>query len=555
MAWLFVAFWLAGCEDLEDTYDEFAGDGMIRYVGKCSEADFDVVPGWERLRVTWKNNLDAAIKWVKITYQSENEQEPKVILIDRMNEKAQKERDTLWLEGLQNVLYTVQVSNVSIDSVESLVVKKEGRPYTYEHEDLRSFTLGMSSYYRLGNRLAVVLDNDNDAVSELKLVFQGTDGQEHEWNIKEHMRDSLLYWGMIPVERDYIHLIEEEIDFTKDVLVERKGKIDACIDTIEFKSEKLDLQTKRFSTMFSRMMRGRYGADWESRTDEFTEIEVDYSITSLLDLLYFPNLKKVVLGKNRYMHDSYSTQQRYMSSTDVYSVLTVLQFLKDTREDFTIEHYNKHFFTSSDIYDYQDYGKLKDDFAVEEKGNANMQEMPSITPLDTANWEVTYSNSGNAADTLRNGYAEDGVAWLLYDGVKEIEDDWGWTEEKEMYFQPLKTFGSSIITVTMDMKQAKILKGFKVVQPVEADKDLDKYLLSSMQVEVSGDGLSWSDATEAEGAVSIGNSPGEITFLEVAGALRSEPVRYIRLTMNSNLITTESGVAEYNLRLQAFIPY
>ena len=36
IAWLFAALFVIGCEDLEDTYDEYAGDGMIRYVGKCS---------------------------------------------------------------------------------------------------------------------------------------------------------------------------------------------------------------------------------------------------------------------------------------------------------------------------------------------------------------------------------------------------------------------------------------------------------------------------------------------------------------------------------------
>lgn len=36
IAWFVAALFVIGCEDLEDTYDEYAGDGMIRYVGKCS---------------------------------------------------------------------------------------------------------------------------------------------------------------------------------------------------------------------------------------------------------------------------------------------------------------------------------------------------------------------------------------------------------------------------------------------------------------------------------------------------------------------------------------
>ncbi|MFR5657274.1 MAG: hypothetical protein ACLUDU_04460 [Butyricimonas faecihominis] len=35
-AWMLVAaFAMTGCESLEDTYSDYAGDGMIRYVGRC----------------------------------------------------------------------------------------------------------------------------------------------------------------------------------------------------------------------------------------------------------------------------------------------------------------------------------------------------------------------------------------------------------------------------------------------------------------------------------------------------------------------------------------
>ena len=64
-AWMLVAvFALAGCEDLEDTYSDYAGDGMVRYVGRCK--DVKVTPGWERLHVEWKNSLDPGIESIKV---------------------------------------------------------------------------------------------------------------------------------------------------------------------------------------------------------------------------------------------------------------------------------------------------------------------------------------------------------------------------------------------------------------------------------------------------------------------------------------------------------
>ena len=49
-----VAALLVGCgESLEDTYSDYAGDGKIRYVAKCTEVH--ATPGWERLLVEWIN--------------------------------------------------------------------------------------------------------------------------------------------------------------------------------------------------------------------------------------------------------------------------------------------------------------------------------------------------------------------------------------------------------------------------------------------------------------------------------------------------------------------
>ena len=69
--WLLAVLFMASCEDLEDTYDEWSGDGMVRYVGKAG--DVEVAPGWERLRVTWKNGNDANVKYTKVTWQSDKE--------------------------------------------------------------------------------------------------------------------------------------------------------------------------------------------------------------------------------------------------------------------------------------------------------------------------------------------------------------------------------------------------------------------------------------------------------------------------------------------------
>ena len=60
---------IVSCESLEDTYKDYAGNGPIRYLGKCT--DLTVRPGWNRLIVNWKNSPDPVIDKIKITWSKD----------------------------------------------------------------------------------------------------------------------------------------------------------------------------------------------------------------------------------------------------------------------------------------------------------------------------------------------------------------------------------------------------------------------------------------------------------------------------------------------------
>ena len=91
--------------------------------------------------------------------------------------------DTTYLEGLQDAVYAVKVSNVAADSTESIVQTEYGRPYTETHEDLRSFTRGIVNFYPIGDKMVVTLDRSNSNLKEINLKYWGTDKKEHTWNI------------------------------------------------------------------------------------------------------------------------------------------------------------------------------------------------------------------------------------------------------------------------------------------------------------------------------------------------------------------------------------
>lgn len=539
---LFAMLFVIGCEDLEDTYDEYAGDGMVRYIGKC--LNVEVQPGWKRLRVSWKNNLDAAIKSVKVTCSS-GDDEPLVYYIDRQNVVGDENlMDTLYIKDLKNAIYTVRVSSVSVDGIESLVEEKYSRPYSEEHEDLRSFTRGIVNFYKLENKLAVCVDENNDNLKELVLIYQDLRGELREWNVKDHMDDTLAlnsWLGRQPICRDYMFLLPEEdengIDFSQPLRVKRRGMLAGCLDEVNFKDDILDLNEKIWSTSFSQLMVKNYGENWENEIDRIETLELDYDISTFQDLMYFPNLKKVILGKNRYMDETYAMS--HASVTDQYIGLVTLQFLMDTRENFTVERYNKHYFGRYNMMDivqvYKMAGKLKRSFSLIEKGGANLNDKPSVVPLDVTDWDVTCS------DTVYNGYKDNGAAWLL--------DDDAYT-----YFEPGQTLEASVIEVIFDMKKEQKVHGFKVMQYPRNDKGDQNYLLSSIKIEFSNDGYTWELATNEDGAISIGNAPGEVTFIDIPQD-KQRNVRYVRLSMGNQQVGDVKGTALFNLRLGSCMPY
>ena len=122
-------------------------------------------------------------------------------------------------------------------------------------------------------------------------------------DIKDHMDDSLgmrSWTGIVPICRDYMFLLPEEegvgIDFSQALTIKRRGLLAGCIDEIKFTDEVLDLNERVWSTAFSQLMLKNYGTNWENEVDRIETLELDYNMPVFQDLMYFPNLKKVILS-------------------------------------------------------------------------------------------------------------------------------------------------------------------------------------------------------------------------------------------------------------------
>lgn len=457
----------AGCEDLEDTYDDYAGNGPVRYLAKCT--DLTVESGWERLIVKWNNKLDPNRNGVWVQCQSNTVQFDTLLPADC---------DSCSVNGLPDGTYNVTVAAVSESGDTALVQQGNGRPYTENHEAVLSFTRGISKYVFLKDNLVLFAGYKTDEMVDFVVHYTGTDSQPHEYSLTDNMAP---YFELTEVLRG--------VDASQPVTLMRRGLLEGCPDTITFPAYTLNPTAMSMAADFQGRLLERYGEVDLNRT----ELELDYDLSSLEDILYFPNLQKLVLGKNRY----YTNPNPYFVPV---SQLTggwgaedrtafCIDLLHELNPDFAIENYKGHYGINQWSYDF-----------VTDMG---VRTLPADFPLlNTTGFAVT-------ADGVEvNGSA------LLDNDVATI-------------WEAPVTQASASHDLIIDMKETKAVKGVKVAH-AQVSTNAQNYMPSTVTVYVSTDGENWTNPCYTEGLL-LGSVSGEVRLVDFA---TEQNVRYIRVTVN-----------------------
>ena len=489
---------LGGCEDLEETYAGYAGDGAIRYVGRCSE--ISVNPGWERLIVRWKNSSDARVKNVKIVWTSDQVKDS--VLLDPQKTEYN-------IEKLEEGSYEVKVFGVDEEGNESLTTPVFGRPYSSNHEAILSFTRLIAKHYFVKNRLVCFFSTWSDEIESAILEY--TKLGENKTSFLELDSDLVS---------KKIFLLKDLIDITKSVVLHRKGRVAGCEDLITFQDYEL-LHNRFFTTDFKQLVRGWTGVMEVS--DEFIEntevLEIDYTMTSLEDILNLPKLRKLVLGKNRFMDPEYIGS--YNLSSRLHD-LDVSLFALDVANKFgglTVECYGGQFLPKKDIY-------ANSIFDVARTSYITSIDEPSAVPeknyLSTVGWEISCVpvNDGGWDSFVKN----------LIDG------------DETSCWQPESSWNARIHEIMIDMKELKKVSGVKIVQKSfnpESDKMSGLLLPGLLKIKISEDNVVWRDATYVEENI-IGATAGESTILNFISV---KDVRYLKFVVNDQLYGSNYSVA------------
>lgn len=463
---------ICGCESLEDTYSDYSGDGKIRYLGKCT--DISVESGWKRLIVKWTNNVDPVISNIKVTWKKDD------IIQDTLFDKGTTECS---LPCTSEGNYEVAVYGVDAKGNSSLAEITFGRPYTENHEAVLSFTRLIAKHFLLKKRLILFFSDWSDNVVSASLTYSTLEGEEKNLELTSELINDRYY------------LVPDIIDETKPIILNRKGRIEGCEDLIEFTPTQLS-HDKLYTSDFKFLLRSKYGIEevTNESANSIEELEIDYDISSLEDILNLPNLKKIVLGKNRYLRADMVDSDTCASK--LYELERSLFVLNAANEinGLKVERYNRHYLLDHTLP------------FMEEKGNPIE---PVLDFFDAKDWKI----SSVPEDENIDSHLE-----YLFNG--NLADWW----KPEM----LPTARTHEITV--DMNELKTIKGIRVAQKSFERKDDESWALlpGLIKVKVSKDQVVWEDATYVE-ENTLGATNGEKTIIYFDG---EKNVRYLKFILN-----------------------
>lgn len=480
LKYMFFFFFVAlfsGCEDMEDTYKEYAGDGPIRYVGKCS--DVKVVPGWNCLRVSWVRSKDPTVEKIKVTCGDFVEFVP-------------ADQTEYTITGLGNESYKVTVAGVDADGNESIATEIYERPYTAEHEVVLSMTRVVNKCFLIKNRVAMIFSKWNDGLTDCHIEYTATDGKLSTYPLN----DILV--------QDFKRLAIDDVDTSKPVILKRKGMLADCPDEITFP----DVEFTREPVMnsdFKDVLCERYNltdltAEWIENVEE---LEIDRKVSSLEDLLYFPNLKKLSLGKNLFIkaENMDILMGNYLIRDENYKTVGPVEWpLKQMHEmtGLVVDNYGPMLIN------------MNADFVNTIIGAPSVPDLNYIV-ID-AEKQVVYSN--------KEAEAEQGID-THYENLFDQNSKTAWESMNNSMVQDY--------TFTIDLQEVRALKGVRVMQ-----KDVDlwstdcNYFPSLIQLQLSDNGEQWRNATVIE-KNTLGNSPGETTLIYF---LPDSQARYVRFTVS-----------------------
>ena len=466
-ALLLAALTLGGCQSMEDTYGDWAGDGKIRYIGKCES--FEVTAGWKRFVFEWKASPDPMIETIRIVWRTDN-------ATGTYDIPATQNTFATEATFNESAPYTVECYGMDKDGNLSLPLTQYARPFNETHEAVTGFPKMVSKYFFVGGDAILFLDPYMATMRSTKITYR-SGGAPQTLEVTKAMFDAV-----------YLRL--ENVDAGTDIVIDRVAEVEGCLDPVTFESYKLDRNYISLTFDFMQQLKDRYNLT--EITPEWIRaqqtLEIDYSIGSLEDVMYFPALRRITLGGNRFMVGGTTLSTLRETGRTVYA-LDMMHAIAGTE----VNIYNNHFNLISRL-----------PWATAMAGNPVL---PSLGYLDATGWTV---------------------AWTTDD---DVEDNYPAYPERILDNDPATIFAPGDVQnkvrnheLVIDMQGNRTLNGFKVTQAATGNLN---YLPAMIRIEVSKDSYTWEEPFYSVQST-IGNNFGESTLLRMPA---SKEARYVKITL------------------------
>ncbi len=492
---IIIAF--ASCESIEDTYSDY-NTPKERYVGMCSDLKIEL--GWERFRLTWTNSADASIDSIKVKWEDQNGIADSVLLPAGTDTF---ETDTIF----SNQTYKFIVTSIDSRMKESFPVEVYGSPFTYESSEVKMLGVVEKKFYFVEEQLILLLNEAGKDIYEAKVNY--TSGGE------------VKVLELEPKDFENGLLVIESVDKDTDVSIAGKMQINRCIDEIPMMEYTLERDKKVWSGSFIGCVRDQLDIlnITEDHLDTIKTLYVDFDIISLEDVLYMPNLEKVVLGKGRMNQFSWNYNSDNISKLeDVHSTLYALRKMNEV--------------TGLEVVIYGDHYQIKDslDFAVLESSNPPPA---MVYPDDVDSWDLSINDPSYYNNEDPNDNYNRPLNYLLSDDSYET-----W-RSKELE-KGVKTH-----EIIYDMKEVKEIEGFQYSQ-ANWRMSPPEYFPTTFHVHISDDGEKWETAYY-QAVLQVGAVKGETIIKYMR---EPKMARYIKLTVRDIEVSNKNNFVE----LGKFIP-
>lgn len=483
---------VSSCEDIEDTYKEYAGDGPIQYLNKIY--DLKATAQWEAISLSWSLKLDPGRTSILVEWKDNENTYSKII---------DKDSESFLVEGLtENYDYEFNVWAVA--EVDGEIVKKSlgdpvyGRPFNSQSDELSLFTHVVTKQIKVADKkIFVVFDAWPDNLISFKIGYFEKENEQEQFFVAE-TNDRINGW---PKGVPYA-VIGEDVDFSKPIKVYRTGEIESFGNKIlDLEPLELHFDLPTFNSDFTNELRPQIGIDGEIKTSDIenvSSVNINFNQTSLEDILYFPALETVNLGKDRYIPAEMvgTTRSSLSSETNKNISLGALKLAHDIL-GVKIYQYCEHYFD-----------EVPEWFA----GKNLVPQLPSLQLLDTSDWDITET----PMDAV--GY-DTGLRNLLQD-------------DNNTYWFPTASLKLRTHIIEIDMKKIQNIIGFKIVQ-ANINNDVNLQCPGLITIEILNESGAWIAATFDEN-VTIGTGKGETALAYLDKDKTVKQVQKIRIKISDN---------------------